>query len=47
MITAENTVAKELLILLREKININNKVKHVCKGNFSIEDLSKFKSLTI
>lgn len=42
----KNLIIIELLNFCKQKIAVNNKLKSVFRGNFFIEDLSKFKNLT-
>jgi hypothetical protein len=42
----KNTVINELSNFCRQKATISNAIKHIFRGNFYIDELSKFKALT-
>ena len=45
-ISKKSTILVEICNFCRQKISVNNKLKALFRGNFFIEELSKFKNVT-
>jgi hypothetical protein len=46
-VSNKNPIIMELSSFCKQKITVNNRLKSVFRGNFFIDELSKFKSLTV